>query len=66
MKSYFAIGVAMIAILIAALLGYGVYLNQRGEHQIAERMENMRVPLTGVKATYREIFPMVEMDLVNL
>ena len=66
MKSYFAIGVALIAILIAALLGYGVYLNQRGEHQIAERMENMRVPLTGITAGYRELYPMVEMDLVNL
>ena len=66
MKSYFAIGVALIAILIAALLGYGLYLNQRGEHQIAERMENMRVPLTGITAGYRELYPMVEMDLVNL
>ncbi len=66
MKAYFAVGAALIAILIATLLGYGVYLNQRGEHHIAERMENMRVPLTGVTVRYRELFPVREMDLVNL
>ena len=33
MKKYFILGIALITILIASLLGYGVYLNERGENQ---------------------------------
>ena len=66
MKAYFAAGVALIVFLIASLLGYGVYLNHRGENRIAERMADMRVPLSGVRAGVREISPKVELELINL
>ena len=66
MKKYFILGIALITILIASLLGYGVYLNERGENQITERMENLRIPLVGERAQVREISPITKMDLVNL
>lgn len=66
MKSYFYLGLGIIITLIVALLSYGVYLNQRGENEITQRMENLRLPLTGVTVQEREIQPMVELELVNL
>lgn len=66
MKSYFYLGVGIIITLIVALLGYGVYLNQRGESEIAQRMENLQLPLTGALVKQRDIQPAVELDLVNL
>lgn len=66
MKSYFYLGIGIIITLIAGLLGYGVYINQRGESEIAQRMENLRLPLTGTEVREREIKPMVELELVNL
>lgn len=66
MKKYFILGIALITILIASLLGYGVYLNERGENQITDRMENLKVPLVGERAKVREISPVTKMDLVNL
>ncbi|ORU00691.1 putative Co/Zn/Cd efflux system membrane fusion protein [Anaerovibrio sp. JC8] len=66
MKSYFYLGVGIIITLIVALLVYGVYMNQRGENEIAQRMENLQLPLTGTLVKQREIQPLVELDLVNL
>ena len=66
MKKYFVLGIALVTILIASLLGYGVYLNERGENQITDRMENLKIPLTGAVAQVREISPVMKLDLVNL
>ena len=66
MKIYFYLGVGIIITLIVTLFGYGVYLNHRGENDIAERMANHHLPLTGVRVQERNITPIVEMDLVNL
>ena len=66
MKSYFYLGIGIIITLIVSLLGYGVYMNQRGESEIARRMENLRLPLTGTEVREREIKPMAELELVNL
>ena len=66
MKVYFYLGIGIIITLIVGLLGYGVYMNQRGESEIAQRMENLRLPLTGITVREREIKPMVELELVNL
>jgi RND family efflux transporter MFP subunit len=66
MKIYFYLGIGIIITLIVALLGYGVYLNTRGENEISQRMANHHLPLTGVMAKERQLLPMVELDLVNL
>ena len=66
MKNYFYLGIGIIITLIVGLLGYGVYMNQRGENEIAQRMENLRLPLTGTEVREREITPMAELELANL
>lgn len=66
MRTYFTIGILLIVTLITGLLGYGVYLNQRGETQITERMEDLRLPLRGTRVQVRDIIPRVEMELVSL
>lgn len=66
MKYYFYTGALLIVLIVAGLLGYGVYLNQRGENLIAQRMENNRLPLVGVIAKEREITPVFDFELVNL
>lgn len=43
MRSCFAIGAALISLLIAGLLGYGVHLSRRGEHRMAERITEASV-----------------------
>ncbi|WP_027406731.1 efflux RND transporter periplasmic adaptor subunit [Anaerovibrio sp. RM50] len=66
MKLYFYLGVGIIITLIVTLFGYSVYLNNRGENEIAERMATRHLPLTGVKIQERNIMPIAELDLVNL
>ena len=66
MKNYFYLGVGIIITFIVALLVYGVYLNHRGENEIAQRMENLRLPLRGSVVQQRTIRPMLELELVNL
>lgn len=65
MKTYFYLGVGIIIMVIVGLLGYGVYLNQRGENEIEQRMENLRLPLNGAVVQEREIQPYVELELAN-
>ncbi len=66
MKFYFLLGVIVIVAVIAGLLGYGIYLNQLGEVQIAEHVERHKLTLTGVRVEERDIIPLMEMELVNL
>ena len=66
MKIYFYLGVGLIITLIVGLFGYGVYLNNRGENEITERMANHHLPLSCITVKERELMPIVELDLVNL
>ncbi len=66
MKKYFYAGMAIIILLVLVLLGYGAYLNERGENKITELMENRRVPLQGTTAQIRKIYPQIVLDIVNL
>ena len=65
MKKSFYIGVILIVGLIFALLAYGVYLNQRSENNIIQRMAERRLPLHGAKVQKRNIYPVLELDLIN-
>ena len=60
---------AGLAIVLALSLGtifYGAWLNERGEFQIARRMEDRRVVLHGERAAYRSIRPRVIVKTLNL
>mgnify|MGYP002626499911 FL=1 len=66
MKKTFYFGMAIIVILILCLLSYAVYLNRHSEDIIAERMDNMKLPLQCAEVKFRDIQPVVKMSLVNL
>ncbi len=66
MKKTFYFGMVVIVILILCLLIYAVYLNRHSEDIIAERMNNMKLPLQCAEAKFRDIQPVVKMSLVNL
>ena len=66
MKKYFFIGLATIFILAMALVGYGTWLNVSDENQIARRMDERALTLTGAKAKKRSLHPTIEMDAVRL
>lgn len=66
MKNYFYVGIGIIVFIIVALLSYGIYLNQRGENRITERLENNIIPLVGSKVKIREISPVYSMNVINL
>ena len=50
MRSYFMIGLALVLLLAFSVIFYGIWLNEQGEYQIAERMEERRLTLSGAKA----------------
>ena len=66
MKKSFYFGVGLIVVVIFALLSYGVYLNQRSENNITQRMEERRLPLNGARVQTRNIFPMFTLEILNL
>ena len=66
MKRYFFIGIAVILALALALVAYGTWLNVSDEKQIARRMDERVLMLTGAKAQKRSLRPVVEMDAVRL
>ena len=66
MKRYFFIGIAVIFALAVALVVYGTWLNVSDEKQIARRMDERTLVLTGARAQKRSLRSMVEMDAVRL
>lgn len=66
MKKTFYFGMALIVILILCLLSYAVYLNRHSEAIIAERMNNMKLPLQCTEAKVRNLQTVVKMSLINL
>ena len=66
MKRYFFIGLAAILVLAIALVGYGTWLNVSDENQIARRMDERALTLTGAKVQKRSLHPTIEMDAVRL
>ena len=66
MKKYFYIGVALIIVMAFSLVGYGAYLNYSDENQIAQRMDERRLAITGAKAKIIDFQPVIEMDAVRL
>ena len=66
MKKYFLAGMAIVLVLSLSAIFYGAWLNERGEFQIARRMEERRLTLHGARATVRELRPRVALPAVNL
>ncbi len=66
MKRYYFIGITVILVLAVALVGYGAWLNFSDENQIARRMEERALQITGAKAQKRELRPSLALDTVRL
>ena len=66
MKRYFFIGIGVILALSVALVAYGTWLNVSDEKQIARRMDERALSLSGARAEKRALRPKAEMDAVRL
>ena len=66
MKRLYMVGLVLILLIVIALVSYGAYLNKSGETQITERMESRTIPLHGAKVKFREIYPGLLLETVNL
>ena len=66
MKKYFLAGLVIVLLLSLSVILYGAYLNERGEYQIAQRMEERKIELIGAKAAMRSLRPQVKFNAVNL
>jgi len=66
MKKYFISGLVFLLILSVGLIFYGVWLNNRGEVQITQRMSERKLDLPGVKVKRRELYPKIMLNAVNL
>ena len=65
MKKYFYLGIAIILIMALAIVGYGAWLNYSDEHQIANRMDNRKVQLSGATAAQRQLHPTLTLPAVR-
>ena len=66
MKRYFMIGLAIVLVVSLGAIFYGAWLNERGENQIAQRMEDRKLMLHGDRAKVRPLNPRIEVSTVNL
>lgn len=66
MKRNFFIGIAIILILAVSIVLYGGYLNYTDANQIANRMEERAIQLTGARVESRTLSPIVPLDTVKL
>ena len=66
MKKQFYIGIVVILMLAVSLVAYGGYLNYTDSNQIANRMEERAIQLTGAKVESRELKPIVDVETLKL
>ena len=66
MKKSYIVGLVLILLFAVAMIAYGAWLNQTGENQIADRMQNRTIPLQGAKVQMRDFYPRIEMETINL
>ena len=66
MKKYFYIAMAIILFLSVILVAYGGYLNYSDAKQIANRMEERALQLTGAKARLRYLSSVFEVETLKL
>lgn len=66
MKKYFYIGIAIILTLAGSLVAYGGYLNYSDSKQIANRMAERAIKLSGAKVEIRKLNPIVPLNTVKL
>lgn len=66
MKRPFYVGIVIIVMLSMVLVAYGGWLNYNDENQIANRMEERALQLSGAKAEIRNLTPTVELSTVKL
>ena len=66
MKKYFMIGLAIVLALSLGAIFYGAWLNERGEFQIARRMEERRLTLHGARAAIRSLRTRIVANALNL
>ncbi len=65
MKKYFMIGLGIVLALSLTIILYGAWLNQRGEFQIAKRLNERSIELEGARAEMRIIRPKIMLKAIN-
>ena len=65
MKKPYMVGLVFILLFAVAMVSYGAWLNESGEHQITKRMEDRRIPLQGAKAQMHDIHSQLRLETVN-
>lgn len=66
MKKYFAIGLVFVLALSLSTIFYGVWLNNRSEYQIMQRMSENILEVPGARAEITEFQPVFSLSSVNL
>ena len=64
-KLYFSTTLVVLA-LSAAFLGYGAYLNSTSQNYIETMLASRSVTLSGVKASYRDMYPELKLNYISL
>lgn len=66
MKKPYLVGLVFILLFAVAMVAYGAWLNESGENQIMERMEQRTILLQGAKVQFRNLYPQLRLETINL
>jgi RND family efflux transporter MFP subunit len=66
LKTFYFATAFIILLLAAALLGCGVYLNRTSYSHIETMLASRAVNLSGVKVSYRDLYPEMYLDYIDL
>ncbi|MDR1515769.1 MAG: efflux RND transporter periplasmic adaptor subunit [Synergistaceae bacterium] len=66
LKTFYFAATLIILLLSAAFLGYGIYLNSTSDSHIETMLASRAVKLSGVKVSYRDLYPELYLDYIGL
>ncbi|MDR3264791.1 MAG: efflux RND transporter periplasmic adaptor subunit [Synergistaceae bacterium] len=66
MKLFFTAAMAVIIVISASFIGYGVYLNKVSDSHIETMMATRSVSVHGFRASFREITPEIVLEAITL
>jgi RND family efflux transporter MFP subunit len=66
LKTFYFATTLIVLLLSAAFLGYGIHLNRTSDSYIETMLASRAVNLSGVKVSYRDLYPELRLDYADL
>jgi len=66
MKQFYFLTTLVVLVISSTFIGYGMYLNSISDSYIETMLASRTVSLSGVKVSYRDMYPELYLDHINL